>query len=120
CQNNDMMQIDRMILKRVELLPHAYFTSVEDEPGRDGQKLVAWVKQIADRVTEVGDKAYRPKIHIDVYGTIGELFRQDIDAIAAYIGELERAVAPYPLLVESPIIADNRSGQITAFRALRE
>lgn len=120
CQNHDIMQLDRMILKRVELLPHAYFTSVEGELGLDGQKLVTWVKNIAGRVKEIGDQAYRPKIHIDVYGTIGELFHQDIDAIAAYIGELEKAVAPYPLLVESPIIASNRSEQIAAFQAMRK
>lgn len=120
CQNNDIMQIDRMIIKRVELLPHAYFTSVKDELGQDGKKLIAWVQNIAHRIREIGDEDYQPKIHIDVYGTIGELFHQDTDAMAGYIGMLEDAVAPYSLLVESPIIAETRSEQLTAFGLLRQ
>jgi methylaspartate ammonia-lyase len=68
---------------------------------------------------EIGDPDYRPTIHLDVYGTIGELFGDDIDAIARYLGELAAAVEPHDLLVESFTIAPSRAEQIERFRALR-
>jgi methylaspartate ammonia-lyase len=56
---------------------------------------------------------------LDVYGTLGELFGGDIEATAVYLGELEAAVQPHELLVESFVIAATREKQIDAFRALR-
>src|SRR5271166_2760740 len=119
CHKEDVQMIDRMILKRVELLPHASFQQVERDIGLQGEKLIGYASGIAKRISEIGDADYRPRIHLDVYGTLGELFGGDVDAIAAYLGKLERAVRPHELLVESFIIADTRAAQIEAFRALR-
>jgi methylaspartate ammonia-lyase len=47
------------------------------------------------------------------------LFGSDVDAIAVYLGELEAAVRPHELLLESFVIATSREAQIDAFRALR-
>jgi methylaspartate ammonia-lyase len=119
CHKEDVQMIDRMILKRVELLPHASFQQVERDIGLEGEKLIAYASGIVERIREIGDPDYRPRIHLDVYGTLGELFGGDIDAIAVYLGELEAAVQPHELLVESFIIADSREAQIAAFCALR-
>lgn len=117
-QNEDIMQLDRMVLKRVELLPHAYFTTPE-EVGAKGEKLSAWVRRIAGRIQAVGEADYRPRFHVDVYGTLGEVFKMDVDAIADYIGTLREAAAPYELLVESPVIARTQAAQIEVFGKLR-
>ena len=119
CHKEDAQMIDRMILKRVELLPHASFQQVERDIGLEGEKLIAYANGIVERIREIGDPDYRPRIHLDVYGTIGELFGGDIDAIAVYLGELEAAVRPHELLLESFVIAESREAQIQAFRALR-
>ena len=119
CHKEDVQMIDRMILKRVELLPHASFQQVERDIGLEGEKLIAYAEGVVRRIREIGDPAYRPRIHLDVYGTIGELFGDDPDAIAAYLGRLEAAVRPHELLLESFIIAPSREAQIAAFRALR-
>src|SRR5438876_3453190 len=119
CHKEDVQMIDRMILKRVELLPHASFQQVERDIGLEGEKLIAYAAGIAERIREIGDSDYRPRIHLDVYGTLGELFGGDVEVIASYLGELEAAVRPHELLLESFIIADSRSAQIEAFRALR-
>jgi methylaspartate ammonia-lyase len=119
CRKEDAQMIDRMILKRVELLPHASFQQVERDIGLEGEKLIAYANGIVERIRQIGDPDYRPRIHLDVYGTIGELFGGDIDAIAVYLGELEAAVRPHELLVESFVIAGSREAQIEAFRALR-
>ena len=119
CHKEDVQMIDRMILKRVELLPHASFQQVERDIGLEGEKLIAYASGIVERIRQIGDPDYRPRIHLDVYGTIGELFGGDIDAVAVYLGELEAAVRPHELLLESFIIAANREAQIEAFRSLR-
>src|SRR5713101_5316096 len=100
CHKEDVQMIDRMILKRVELLPHASFQQVERDIGLKGEKLIAYASGIARRIAEIGDPDYRPRLHFDVYGTLGELFGGDIDAIAFYLGELEAAVRPHELLLE--------------------
>jgi methylaspartate ammonia-lyase len=119
CHKEDAQMIDRMILKRVELLPHASFQQVERDIGLRGEKLIAYAEAVVKRIREIGDRDYLPRIHLDVYGTLGELFGADVDAIAGYLGRLEAAVKPHELLVESFVIAASREAQIDAFRALR-
>ncbi len=119
CHKEDAQMIDRMILKRVELLPHASFQQVERDIGLKGEKLIAYARGIVGRIREIGDPDYRPRIHLDVYGTLGELFGDDIAAIALYLGRLEAAVRPHELLIESFVIASSREAQIDAFCALR-
>lgn len=116
---DDPTQLDRMILKRFELLPHASFTVVKDHVGYKGEILHAWVKMVATRIKTIGDADYRPRIHADLYGTLGELFSMDVEKIADYIGTLREAAAPYALLVESPMIAKTQPEQIAKFKQLR-
>ncbi|CAG8652512.1 24557_t:CDS:2, partial [Dentiscutata erythropus] len=91
CNRDDFMQIDRMIIKKVDLLPHASFTDVNKHIGLK-----------------------------DVYGTVGELFKMDFDLISDYLGELQKATFPYDLLIESPIIAKNQQEQILGFKKTKE
>jgi len=116
---DDPAQLDRIILKRTALLPHASFTVVKDHVGLKGEILHAWVKMVATRIQFIGEVDYRPRIHADVYGTLGELFAMDVEKIADYIGTLSEAAAPYSLLVESPMIAKTQSEQILKFKQLR-
>src|SRR4029077_6148236 len=92
CHKEDVQMIDRMILKRVELLPHASFQQVERDIGLEGEKLITYASGIVERIRANGYPDYRPQIHLDVYGTIGELFGGDVEAVAVYLGELEARV----------------------------
>ncbi|TKT74591.1 methylaspartate ammonia-lyase [Aquamicrobium sp. LC103] len=116
----DWAQHDRMILKRADVLPHTPFLSVRDHVGFEGEKLVAYMERLAARLEEIKDPDYHPRIHIDLYGTMGELFDNDAEKIAEYLGRLERIIAPYDLLVESPVVASSRQGQIDIYRAIRK
>ena len=116
---DDPTQLDRIILKRFELLPHASFTVVKTHVGLKGEILHAWVKMVATRIKTIGDADYKPRIHADLYGTLGELFSMDVEAIANYIGSLREAAEPYDLLVESPMIAKTQMDQIAKFGELR-
>jgi methylaspartate ammonia-lyase len=119
CHKDDAQMSDRMILKRVELLPHASFQQVERDIGLGGEKLIAYAAGVARRIAQIGDPDYRPAIHLDVYGTLGELFGEDTRAIARYLDDLADAVRPHELLLESFVIAPTRAAQIERFRALR-
>ena len=55
CHKDDPGQLDRVILKRVELLPHASFQIVSEHVGLQGEKLAAFVRRVASRVKEIGD-----------------------------------------------------------------
>ncbi|MBB5216517.1 methylaspartate ammonia-lyase [Parapusillimonas granuli] len=116
----DQILLDRMILKRVPLLPHASFTVVETDLGHDGHKLLDFAQYLSDRIRQIGDADYLPRIHLDTYGTLGELFGADTEAMADYLARIQDTVAPYPFLIESPIIAATREDQIERYAALRD
>ena len=116
---DDPLQLDRTILKRADLLPHASFTIVRDHVGLEGEKLLAFASQVSKRIKEIGDADYKPRIHLDVYGTLGELFAEKLAPLADYLGRLAQAAQPYDLLVESPIIAKTQETQIAGFKKLR-
>ena len=116
---DDPLQLDRTILKRADLLPHASFTIVKDHVGLEGEKLLAFAGQVSKRIKEIGDADYKPRIHLDVYGTLGELFAMELAPLADYLGRLAQAAQPYNLLVESPIIANTQETQIAGFKKLR-
>jgi len=116
---DDPLQLDRTILKRVDLLPHASFTIVKDHVGLEGEKLLAFATAVAKRIREIGEADYKPRIHLDVYGTLGELFAMKMEPLSDYLGRLAQAAQPYGLLVESPIIAKTQEEQIANFKMLR-
>ena len=120
CHKDDHGQLDRVILKRVELLPHASFQIVSEHVGLQGEKLMAFVKRVAGRIKEIGAVDYHPRIHVDLYGTLGELFSMQIEPLAEYLGKLREESGAYGLLVESPMIAATQAEQIEKFRGLRE
>lgn len=120
CHKDDAGQLDRVILKRVELLPHATFQIVGEHVGLAGEKLMAFVRRVAGRIKEIGAADYQPRIHVDLYGTLGELFSMQLEPLADYLGRLREEAGAYGLLVESPMIAKTQEEQIEKFRALRE
>ncbi|HUP95881.1 MAG TPA: methylaspartate ammonia-lyase [Burkholderiales bacterium] len=120
CHKDDLGQLDRVILKRVELLPHASFQIVSEHVGLQGEKLMAFVRRVATRCKEIGDADYNPRIHVDLYGTLGELFEMKIEPLADYLGQLRQESGSYKLLVESPMIAKTQEEQIEKFSALRK
>ena len=116
----DPLLLDRMIMKEAELLPHGSFTVVEADLGPTGDKLVDYARSIASRIKAVGASHYKPRIHLDTYGTIGELFSNDPVRIVDYLARAAEAAAPYELLIESPVIARTQQEQIDLYSKLRE
>jgi methylaspartate ammonia-lyase len=118
CHRGDALQLDRVIMKRAAVLPHASFT-VAGDLGPGGAVLMDYAGSIARRIQEVGAPDYKPRIHLDLYGTLGDLFGSDIDGLVDYLERLGRQVQPFELLIESPVIASTRDSQIEVFARLK-
>jgi methylaspartate ammonia-lyase len=118
CHRGDSLQLDRVIMKRAAVLPHASFTLARDL-GPGGAVLLDYARSVARRVEEVGAPGYKPRLHFDVYGTIGDLFGDDTTAVVDYLGSLADAVKPFDLLIETPVIADSRQAQMDTFGRLK-
>ena len=110
---------DKMIIKEADVLPHGLFNNVEEKLGLKGEKLKEYIEWLRDRIinNRVSEE-YNPTFHIDVYGTIGELLNDDTEAMANYLGELEKAAKPFKLRIEGPMDVGSRTGQMEAMRDL--
>ncbi|MEK6264680.1 MAG: methylaspartate ammonia-lyase [Clostridium sp.] len=110
---------DKMIIKGADVMPHALINNVEEKLGLKGEKLLAYVEWLSARVLKLRtDENYNPIFHIDVYGTIGVAFNNDIKAQADYIATLEEAAKPFKLRIEGPMDVEHRERQVEALAAL--
>lgn len=106
------LNADKMIIKEVDVLPHALINHVPSKLGEDGSILKDYVAWLVARIQQLKGDSYQPRLHIDVYGTIGEAFNLDTEKQAAYIMELEKVAAPYALTIEGPMDAGSKAAQI--------
>lgn len=113
--------VDKMILKRVDALPHGLINNVPKKLGEAGAKLAEYVSWLSHRIRALrADVAYDPAIHIDVYGTIGLIFDNDPERIADYLVSLERRADPFRLYIEGPADAGSKEGQIALLSGIRQ
>ncbi len=110
---------DKAIIKRAGVLPHALINNVETKLGKEGGLLLDYVKWLRERILALGEKNYLPILHIDVYGTIGLAFEDDLEKMADYLSKLEKAALPLHLRIEGPMDAGGKEEQIRQLRALR-
>ncbi|MER9895494.1 methylaspartate ammonia-lyase [Mesorhizobium sp. M0119] len=112
--------VDKMIMKRVDALPHGLINNVSTKLGENGGRLREYVTWLARRIKKLRvDESYAPTIHIDVYGTIGLIFDNDPVAIANYLDELEKRAEKFPLYIEGPVDVGNKPGQIELLKAIK-
>ncbi|AKL96884.1 methylaspartate ammonia-lyase [Clostridium aceticum] len=112
--------VDKMIIKGADVLPHALINHVDTKLGKNGEILKEYVSWLKNRIEALRAREEDSFImHIDVYGTIGLAFNNDVEKMANYLGELETAAAPFKLRIEGPMDVENREGQVKALKALR-
>ncbi|MBQ8507666.1 MAG: methylaspartate ammonia-lyase [Clostridia bacterium] len=112
---------DKMIIKGAQVLPHALINNVHDKLGEKGEKLAEYVKWLSNRiVTHRHSEDYSPVLHIDCYGTIGQVFgNNNYKDMADYIEELGKLAKPFHLRIEGPMDCDcDRETQIEALAGL--
>jgi methylaspartate ammonia-lyase len=111
---------DKMIMKRVDVLPHALINNVKTKLGHEGELLREYLGWLVDRIRTVRtDPSYVPTLHIDVYGTIGVICALKPARVADYLASLEPVAAEFPLYIEGPVDAGGKARQIELLGAIR-
>jgi methylaspartate ammonia-lyase len=121
-QSGDQREVNvqKMILKRVEVLPHGLINSRE-KFGPDGatfKRFAQWVAQQV-RQAQADDAGYRPILHFDLYGNAGLAFDLDPQRIASFIAEIAQLVLPCRLHIEAPADFGSTAAQIEGFANIK-
>jgi len=112
--------VDKMILKEADVLPHALINHVETKLGKYGELLLKYVEWLRNRIqANKQNPDYKPVLHIDVYGVIGIAFDNDIDKMITYLIQLENAAYPLKIRIEGPVDAGNKEDTIYYLKTLR-
>ena len=112
------VNVDKMILKQVDVLPHGLINSGE-KLGPRGETFAAYARWVAERVGQIGAQDYSPTLHFDLYGTAGIEFGGDLEAIGAFLAAVGDSLAPFSVRIESPFDFGSRAAQIEGFARLR-
>ena len=110
---------EKMIIKGVDVLPHGLINNVAEKFGPSGEILADYLRWLVGRIRDLAPTGYRPRLHLDLYGSAGLAFNADVDAVADYLAELAAIAHPYDLAIEHPIDAGSREAQIATYRSLR-
>ncbi len=110
---------DKMIIKGAQVLPHALINHVETKLGNDGGLLLEYITWLKNRVLQLRtSEEYQPVLHIDVYGTIGIAFNNDLEKMVDFFRKAEAAAAPLQLRIEGPMDMEEREKQMLALKEL--
>lgn len=113
------VNVDKMIIKQSAVLPHGLINNIPEKIGFKGEKLFDYISWVKNRILEHrNNEEYSPVIHIDVYGTIGIVFNNDMDAIVDYLLTLEKAASPFQLNIEGPVDMQEREAQVLALKEI--
>ncbi|MDD3128762.1 MAG: methylaspartate ammonia-lyase [Candidatus Izemoplasmatales bacterium] len=105
--------VDKMIIKEADVLPHGLINNVVKKLGRNGELLVEYVTWLKNRILKHRNREdYMPVLHIDVYGTIGIAFNNDVEKMVDYMLVLEKTAHPFKLRIEGPVDAGNKEDTI--------
>ncbi|MBS3990648.1 MAG: methylaspartate ammonia-lyase [Erysipelothrix sp.] len=111
--------VDKMIIKQADVLPHALINHVPTKLGYKGELLLEYISWLSARIQSKRlDESYCPTLHIDLYGTLGIIFNDDFDKIVDYMKECSVKAQPFPLNLEGPVDMGEREAQISALQTL--
>ena len=118
--DNRYDNVDKMIMKSADVLPHGLINNVETKLGKSGEIFSDYLTWVHDRILALrASPTYNPTLHFDMYGTVGRAFNSDVEKIADYLVSLEKAAAPFQLRLEHVIDGGSREGQIAVSAKLR-
>ena len=117
--DNRYDNVDKMIIKGSQVLPHALINNVEKKLGLDGEILLEYIGWLRKRIDEFKtDESYHPVLHIDVYGTFGAIFGKDYERMCDYIATLREASGSYRLRIEGPVDFDDREATMVGLKEI--
>ncbi|RDJ23375.1 methylaspartate ammonia-lyase [Bosea caraganae] len=112
---DDHEALDRLILKRVDVLPHSFITDPDRHLGRAGEALLGHIRRMAARIQALGEPDYHPTLQFDMSGNLGRLFRAPDAHLLDFLERLADAAAPFALRIECPWLAASRQEQIEVY-----
>ena len=113
--------VDKMILKEAEVLPHGLINNVETKLGKNGELLKDYVAWVRNRILAMRkNHDYHPVLQFDVYGTIGQIFESNVSLCADYLVQLGEIATPFTLRIEHVIDGKSVEGQVAISQALRQ
>jgi methylaspartate ammonia-lyase len=93
--------VDKMVLKEADVLPHGLINHIGTKLGADGELLDEYVTWVRDRILALRPRPeYEPVLHFDVYGTIGAAFGGEVERVAGYLAALGKRAKPFRMGVE--------------------
>jgi methylaspartate ammonia-lyase len=110
----------KMIARRIASLPHALVDNVPDQVGTEGAELTRYIRWLARTIDSQGDESYRPAIHLDLHGALGQIYNNEPGHMLGQLFAWELAAEPYLLRIESPMVLESREAQIAAMHTLRD
>ena len=113
-------EVERMMARRVASLPHDLPGGNPDSVGLDGSGLTRYIRWLKERSQVLGGQDYQPAIHMDVQGTLGRIYDNQLGRMLGQLYAWELAAGPCLLRIENPVIMEGRDEQVETLRALRE
>jgi methylaspartate ammonia-lyase len=110
--------VDKMILKSVDVLPHGLINSPEAF-GAGGETFLAYAEWVRDRVLELGSEQYQPRLHFDVYGMLGVDTGGDTEAMTRFCERLVTVCQPFSVQLESPVYGRDVESTVRELSDLR-
>lgn len=112
---------DKMIIKQADILPHGLINTVPGKLGYEGEILRDYIAWLSQRIIQLrgADQSYVPILHLDLYGTAGIAFNNNIGAIVDYLASLEKVAEPFSLQIEGPVDMGERTAQMEALAEIR-
>src|SRR5262249_49791585 len=111
------LNVDKMIMKRVDVLPHGLINSPA-KFGHRGSKFLDYVTWVVERIRLLGTDGYSPRLHFDLYGTIGLEFGLSPMQVLDFLGEIEKRAKGFDLCIESPIDFGGVARQVEGYASL--
>lgn len=113
------INVDKMILKRVGMMPHGLINNVEEKLGKNGEILLDYITWVKNRILDIGPKGYNPTLRYDVYGCIGKAFNNDLDRVFDYLLKIDSICSPFQVFIEMPIDMKTNEAQLEGMKYLR-
>lgn len=108
------INVDKMILKSVDVLPHGLINSRE-KFGREGDVFREFVRWVATRIRQIGAPTYHPTLHFDVYGWMGLEFGLNAGKIADFIARVCEDAPGFRVHIECPADYGSTEAQVEGY-----
>lgn len=113
--------VDKMIIKGADVLPHGLINHVPTKLGYQGELLLEYISWLKERIlSKRTNPNYSPVLHLDVYGTLGIIFDMDLMKMVDYLKLAQEKAHPLRLRIEGPMDVEEKNEQIHQLALLRE